>query len=155
MVAGALAVALVGCGSVGSVVRPTDEVVYLKIKDGLAQELFEGLAGVPEPLACPDSERPCKRQGEHIICSTANVRDPVVCEVRLSADGALLAAVAELYHSAEANRFSTTTVLDGSTLRLTGAGAEELRRLFAPGTEGAIEFEVVDAAAGRLGAPGW
>jgi hypothetical protein len=147
----------VGCTTTSATVRPKGDIVYVKLRDEPARQLFEDMAGVPEPTPCPDSEDDCKRQGADLICSTANLRDEWVCELRLDATtGAILgpAASGELYHDAADNRIAAEVSRDGDELTLTGDGAAELLDRF--GADGAVvRIRVVDDATGALEILSW
>jgi len=151
-------IALAGCTTVPSAtVRPDGDLVYVKLRDEVARQLFEDLAGVLEPTPCPDSGDGCKRQGTDVICSTANLRDAWVCEVRFDADsGALLAPPedGELYHSDLDNRIDAEVTRDGDVLTIQGAGAIELLERYGGDGEG-VQIRVVDPETGALEVLNW
>lgn len=99
---------------------------FVKLKDGLARTLYESLS----EERCSIGTR-CRRRGDHLICSTENVRDPYVCELHL-VDGSWVAPREDwaLYHSVETNRrYGGATLTDGRLVIDGDAGlalAEEL-----------------------------
>jgi hypothetical protein len=101
-----------------TVLRDVGDGSRLKIKGEAAAMLFAGLSGAER---C--GPRGCKRRGEDVICSTKNLRDPVVCEVRLDASGAVVPVSGwRLYHSVRDNRVHGTARWDGEALSLSGPG---------------------------------
>lgn len=140
---------LTACGAPGytAILRPLDEVAVLKIKGGSAWKLYDGLTGESVVEVC--SLRGCKRAGRSVVCSTMNLRDPVVCEMRLTPNGTLLPPDLSLYHSREDNRnygASTTIgdalVVDGMALTAMGAWTEQPVE--------ALWLRILDAPTGHL-----
>jgi len=127
-----------GDPSAALVYRRVEAGAYLKLKGPAAEALYAGLAAEER---C--GLRGCKRRGADIICSTRNLRDPHVCEIRLGADGQLVGPSGwRLYHSRADNRvYGTVERWEELTLKLDGAAAAVLP---------ARSLRVVDGAAGLL-----
>ena len=120
------------------VLRPVEQGAVLKLKGEAAWALYDGLAAEER---C--KRRGCKRRGEHVICSTLNLRDPVVCELQLSASFELAGIEGwDLYHSRQDNRHYGAAALDGDAIQLSGDAAGLLGQR--------TVLVVEDAAAGVL-----
>ena len=128
---------LFACGAPGhtAIVRPRAEDVIVKIKGEAAAALYAGMTEAEEDCR----PRGCKRRGRSLICSTLNLRDPVVCEVRLSPNGHILPPSSRLYHSAEDNRHYGAAALQDEVITMDGAAGDLVSG-----------FTVESLAAGRL-----
>lgn len=131
---------LIACGdpSQTAIVRPMGETTVLKIKGDAGRSLFDGLLGESVHETC--NSRGCKRAGEHLLCSTMNLRDPVACEVRLGAEGGVEGAPEDLrlFHSASADRFYGTATLGDGGVVIEGRAAEELRSVLGWSADGPV-----------------
>ncbi|MCO4773160.1 MAG: hypothetical protein KDA24_24210 [Deltaproteobacteria bacterium] len=135
------------------IVRPrsAEGDAFLKLKEGLARQLYDGLDEGLERACSPQDL--CRIAGLHVVCSTQNTRDPYVCEIHLGPDGALLAPRddLELYHSLEANRSYGTARLAGDRLVFEGEAVDVLGSFLrgAGSDRDPGGFSIVDM--GRLG----
>ncbi|MFT5682512.1 MAG: hypothetical protein ACI8RZ_003430 [Myxococcota bacterium] len=114
---------LTGCRHAPSesvTIRPTREVAYVKLRNETAQMLYDSLTGNAVVELCTD--RGCKRAGETVICSTMNLKDSVVCELRLLPGAGLAPPRTDLrlYHSLRRNRTDGAALLDDEILRIDG-----------------------------------